>query len=327
MPITSITWTSLTNAVINGSGDLEKNAGSDNCFTNASGSGDAGARSTETVTEGDWGFECTLGPVGGESGRTFIGIQHGTFSLDFADWDYCVHVSTELNTSGTPHPVNSVFIYEGAAPNKTYRDGIWQNSGQKLQIICLGGVVRYYLDCVLLYTSPTPPTYPLYAVVSLACLNKTVISPLLKTGGGAGSQLGAERGSDANPACAEPWVIPSPTAFPLPAAGGPQHAYFSEAEIDWGEFTQEFPDGVRQAGTIQASRVRIFEVRWTGLDLTDLAVLDAHWQSTRGGLPFTLTHPLTSEVINNVRYLSYGRSPHRREWSQDRTARLVKYTN
>lgn len=329
MPIETITWQNLTNAVINGSGDLEKNAGSDNCFTNASGSGDAGARSVQTVAAGDFAFQCTLGPIAGESGRSFVGIQHGSFSLNFADWDFCIHVSTELNTSGTPHPINSLFIYEGPAPNKTYLDGVWTNSGQKLQIICTGGVVRYYIDCLLIYTSPTAPTYPLYFVASLACLNKTVIDPELRTGGGAGGQsLGATRGSDVgSSACADPWMMPAPTPFPLPALGGPQYETFAESEADWGEFRQQYPDGVTDSNTIQTAAVRIFDVKYSGLSLAEAAVLDGHWDSTRGGIPFSLTHPETAEVITGVRYLSYGRAPHRKEWSQERTARLVKYTN
>lgn len=326
MPTVPITWqTPLTNAIINGSGDLEKNAGSDNCFTNASGTGDAGARSVETITSGDFEFGCTLGPIGGASGRTYVGLDNGSFSLDFGNWQYALHVSTELNTSGTPHPANSVFVYQGPAPNKTYLDGVWTNSGQLLRFVCTNGVMRAYLDSLLLYTFSGSPTYPLFACASLACLNKTVIDPYFITsaGGGGACSEGVSSGSG----CSAPWTIPTPAAFPTHLNGGPRLEYFDEVEPDWGEHSQRFPDGNPVANTIQTTRIRRFAAEWQGLSAAEAAIVDAHWESTRGGLPFTLTHPYTTEVITGVRYESFRRSPGPRVWSQNRSARLVKYTN
>lgn len=526
----AIVWTSLTNAVINGDGDLEKNAGADECYTDASGTGDAGGKSTATVASGDFEFTCTLGPE--PAGRTFVGIQHGTFSLDFADWDYCIHVSTELNTGSPPHPVDSVFVYEGGTPNKTFRDGIW-DEGQTLSIVCRNGVVRYYCGCVLLYTSPTAPTYPLYAVASLACTGSTVVDADLSTGGTGACEAGvltaptpglvvwdetsyyhvveedgvisrdpattgltvnrqcyahtettiADEGdafeflvpvpatpgvitiglgsttpaatidcgnestiygsacgwlyaypwftfqydpfvlaqdkarvsydsgtataafnvtaatvyrivicsgkakffadgvlkatstsnvfaesrltvhvdfSDVQEAsvdelisdakkytgvscstgtggteattsapgetCAYSWTIPTPDALPL-TVGSTRHTYFDEIEGDWGEHGQAFPDGHPSFTTIQTSAIRHFLVEWDGLSAEDAATLDAHWESTRGGLSFSVTHPRTAEVITNCRYESYDRTEHVRYWAQKRTARIVKFTN
>lgn len=323
MPTYDITWqTPLTNAVINGSGDLEKNAGSDNCFTNASGSGDAGARSVETITSGDWEFQCTLGPS--PSGRSFVGIDHGgTYTADFSQWDYCIHVSTESNTSGTPHPADSIFIYEGSPPNKTYLDGVW-DEGKLLRIVCVNGVVRYYLDSLLIYTSSQAPTYPLYAVVSLACLNKTIVDPKFITSSGAAA---CEPGISTGSGCSAPWTIPTPTAFPVPANGGPTPEYFGEIESDWGNFGQTFADGNSEFATLQTVGVRKFKVEWDGLDETEAAILDDHFDSTRGGLSFTLVRPDTGETIQRVRYESYERGGHRKIWSQSRSAVLVKYTN
>jgi hypothetical protein len=127
--------------------------------------------------------------------------------------------------------------------------------------------------------------------------------------------------------CARPWTIPTPTEFPVPAVSGIQYTYFDELEPDWGQFGQQFPDLTPEFNTIQTSRIRRFIFEWQGLDEAQAAVLDAHWESTRGGLPFTLTRPRTGEVITGVRYERYERTPHRRVWSQTRTAILVKYTN
>jgi len=328
MPTIDITWQNLTNAIINGSGDLEKNAGSDNCFTNASGTGDAGARSVETVaaSAGNWEFRCTLGPLAGASGRTFVGIARGTFSLDFANWDYCLHASTENNTSGTPHPPNSVFVYEGSPPNKTYLDGVW-DEGKLLRIVCTNGVVRYYLDSLLIYTSSRAPIYPFYAVASLACLNKTVIDPQFITGTSSGGSNPCAVGSQtSDEPCAAPWTIPATSPLPLPANGGPRPSYFDEVEGDWGEFESQFADGKIRANTIQTASVRRFNVEWD-CDQAEAAALDAHHATTRGGLKFQVTHPHTGEVINGLRYEEYSRSPHRKVWLQTRSARLVKYTN
>lgn len=322
MPTFNITWqTPLTNAVINGNGELEKNAGANNCFTNASGSGDAGARSVETITGGDWEFQCTLGPS--PSGRSFVGISRGSYSTDFTTWDYCIHVSTESNTSGTPHPADSLFIYEGSPPNKTYLDGVW-DEGKLLRIVCQNGVVRYYLDSLLVYTSSKAPIYPAFACVSLACLNKTVVAPKLITSSGAAA---CAAGNSSGDSCSAPWVIPTPSAFPVPANGGPVVEYFAELEPDWNEFNQVFADGNAEAATIQTAAVRRFRLEWDGLSEAEAAILDNHFDSTRGGLSFTLARPDVVETINGVRYEKYERGQHRKVWSQSRAAVLVKYTN
>lgn len=319
MPTTNITWQDLTNAVINGGGNLEKNAGSDNCFTNASGTGDGGARSVEIINSGDWEFACTL-----TAGRSFVGIDNGSFSLDFANWQYCAHLSTEENTSGTPHPANSIFIYQGSPPNKTYIDGIWQ-AGDLFRFVCVNNVVRFFLNSLHVYTFPTAPTYSLFACVSMACLDTEVIDPYFITG--VSGQNPCEPGIATEGACADPWVFPTPAAFPTHLNGGPRMAYFQELPGDWGEHSQRFIDGITQSNTIQTAPIRNFAVGWEGLSEAEADALDAHYHSTRGGLRFTLTHPYTSEVITGVRYKTYQRANHRRTHFQSRRAELIKYTS
>lgn len=324
MPTTPITWkTPLTNAFINSDGDLEKNAGFDHCATNDSGTGDAGARSNEVITSGDWEFGFTFGPVSGVSGRSFAGIDHGSsYDPDFANWDYCIHVSTAANTSGTPHPANSIFVYEGSPPNKIYFDGIW-DEGDQLRIVCQNGVVRYYVNSLFMYQSPTAPTYSLFAVVSLACLGKSIVDPYFSTVAAGTCEQGIETGDT----CSGSWTIPTPAAFPTQLNGGPRLSYFDETTPDWGEIKQKFPDGVTVADTLQSSQIRTFKAAWEGLSEAQAAAVDAHYESTRGGLKFTLQHPYTNEVITGVRYKSYDRSPHKRVWSQERSAELIRYTS
>jgi len=328
MPTTTVTWTNLTKATVDGNGDLvNDNSGADNCFTNASGTGDSGGSSTQSIASAqDWEFRCTMGP--NPSGRTFVGMA-SSFSLDFATWQYCLHVSTEDNTSGTPHPPNSVFVYEGAAPNKTYRDAIWSNGSQNLRIICRTGVVRYYLDCLYLYTSPTSPTYPLYAMASMACHDSKVMDAVLITGPGVGGgTAGMAEGTQTGDACSPAWTIPTPTALPQPpTAGAPRPVRFQEISPLWGEFGQQFADRSSVHNTIQTARIRRFEVEWDGLTATEAGVLDAHYDSTSGGLSFSIKNPHTAETITGCRYMSYSRSPHRRYWSQARRATIAKFTS
>jgi hypothetical protein len=325
MPITTITWTNLTKATVDGNGDLvNDNSGLDECYTNASGTGDSGGSSTESIASAqDWELRCTFGPD--PSGRTFIGMN-GSFSLDYSTYDYCLHVSTENNTSGTPHPPDSVFVYEGPAPNKTYRDGVW-NEGDLLRVICKGGVVRYYVNCVYLYTSPTAPTYPLYAVASMACHDSKVMDAVFITGPGVGTGIaGMTQGAESGETCAASWTIPTVTALPQPpTAGAPRTIYFDEIEPDWGNFGHNFGDASSRHNTIQTSRIRRFLVEWDGLDQTQADLLDDHYDSTSGWLSFTATHPRTGESLTGCRYERYTRSPHIRYWSQARQAILVKY--
>lgn len=176
--VRNVTWTNLTNAFVNSSGNLQNaNGGSDNCYTDASGGGDSAAWSVETIDSGDFSVTWTFRNADGvsPSGRSFFGITNAGFSTDFSDYDYSIHVSTETNTSGTPHPANSIFVYENGVPNKAFSDGTWTaEGGDTLRIECISGVVRYYHKSTLLYTSLTAPTYPFHVAASMACFDSTV---------------------------------------------------------------------------------------------------------------------------------------------------------
>lgn len=126
-------------------------------------------------------------------------------------------------------------------------------------------------------------------------------------------------------ACAASWVMPTPNPYPTFSNGGPLPIYFDEMEPDFNEFGKQFADGRPVFNTIQTTHVRRFVFEYDGLDQDEAAILDDHWDSTRGALSFTLIHPRTAEVITGVRYEDYSRSPHQRVWSQTRSVKLVKY--
>jgi len=70
----------------------------------------------------------------------------------------------------------------------------------------------------------------------------------------------------------------------------------------------------------------MFEVEWDGLSEANAQMLDAHYDSTGGGLSFSIVYPHTGETITGCRYASYTRSPHTRYWSQSRSATIIRYT-
>jgi len=187
--LSAVTWTNLTNAFVNSAGNLENdNSGLDECYTDAAGPGDSGAWTVQTITGGDWEVSWTFGPDPGPSGRSFLGVTDGVFSLDHADWHIAIHVSTELNTSGTPHPVNSIFVYKGSGSNVAFSDGTW-TEGDALRIRCLDGTITCWHKNSLLYSTTDLPIYPIRVIASMACHDSTVediqiVTPAVDNKGG-----------------------------------------------------------------------------------------------------------------------------------------------
>lgn len=127
--------------------------------------------------------------------------------------------------------------------------------------------------------------------------------------------------------CPDEWTIPTPSAFPLPGVGpgdSPLYVRFNELAPAWGEFGHAFPDRKPVHNTIQSANTRFFQIEYAGLSEAQAAVLDDHWDSTRGVLSFSLTHPRTAEVLTGVRYETYERDAHEKKWSQRRRVLLKK---
>lgn len=172
-----VTWTNLTKVIVQNDGSIIKTTGDNNCFENASGSGDGGARSVEVISGGNWELQFSFDSV--TEGRVFCGLTTSSgYTADYTQMRYCVHVSDQNNTSGTPHPPHSWFIYENGGPSEAFGDGEYA-SGKQFNIVCIDNVVKYYLAGRLIHTSSTAPTYPLYVAASIACLNKTVDNVVL----------------------------------------------------------------------------------------------------------------------------------------------------
>lgn len=168
---TGVTWTNITLCEVQADNSLKKISGLNECYENAEGTGDGGARTVESVSSGD--FTVTWNQGSDPEGRGFGGLTTVSgFTNNFAQCEFCIHVSDQNNTSGTPHPPHSVFVYE-LGVLKGYLDAVYA-PGDTLKIECLSGVVKYYHKETLIYTSARTVTYPMYFGASIACLNKTI---------------------------------------------------------------------------------------------------------------------------------------------------------
>jgi len=178
----AITWTGLVNCVVNADNSLEKTSGADNCFENASGSGDGGGYSVQTFATGV-DFEVSWNFGSDTEGRMFGGLDASPNVTDYTSVSYNIHVSDQNNTSGTPHPPHSIFIYENGVFKGAW-DGVYAH-GDTLRITRQSGVVKYWHKGDLLYTSSLSVASPLHFVGSIACLNKTIDDVVMSTSGAA----------------------------------------------------------------------------------------------------------------------------------------------
>jgi hypothetical protein len=138
----SVTWTNLVNVSTNGS-TLQRNDSTQGWT--------AGASGTSTLSSGNGSVQVTADAT--TTGR-MIGLTHTESSPSYADISYAI----ELQSGGT------IDIYEL---------GQWRASmgtyavGDVLKVAVQSGVVNYYRNSTLLYSSRVMPSYPLKADASL----------------------------------------------------------------------------------------------------------------------------------------------------------------
>ena len=158
----SVTWQNVVGATASGN-NLTKTA--------ATGWGNGGASSTQTITSGDGYVEFAAG----STTNRFCGLSNGDSNQNYTDVDFGMHPG-----GGT------IYIYEGGASRGTFGS---YAAGDVLRVAVEGGVVKYRKNGTLLYTSTVTPTYPLLVDTALyengATLSNVVISGA--GGGGGGS--------------------------------------------------------------------------------------------------------------------------------------------
>ena len=149
---TSITWQNPVNVSVSGSSIIK--------LTPSANGWDAGASSVQSIPSGNNGYvEFSLGI------NTFAGLSNGDSNANYPDIDFGIQ--------GGPNYTNTLAIYEnGVHPPKI--SGLPYSSSDIFRVAVESGVVKYYQNGNLLYTSSKPPTFPLLLDTSIYAYNSSV---------------------------------------------------------------------------------------------------------------------------------------------------------
>jgi polyvinyl alcohol dehydrogenase (cytochrome) len=138
----SIIWTNTINCTATGN-SLQKTAGRDD-------TSDAGARSLQSITAGDAYIEFTAA----EANKTlFCGLTHSAIGTDFSEIDFAIKLTS--------------FNVAEVRENNVYKADLPYRAGDVFRIADEAGVMKYYKNEALFYTSARRPTYPLIVDVTL----------------------------------------------------------------------------------------------------------------------------------------------------------------
>jgi hypothetical protein len=143
-----VVWTNAVGVTASGS-DLTKTGGA---------GWDAGASSTRAIQSGDGYMEVTVAEV---VLSRIAGLSRGDTDQTKADVDYGVEISAD----------GLLYVWENGVQRSS---GVAYAVGDVIRVGVEGGVVRYYRNDTLLYTSTVPPTYPLLLDTSLFETNATL---------------------------------------------------------------------------------------------------------------------------------------------------------
>jgi outer membrane protein assembly factor BamB len=156
----NITWINAVNCAVNAN-NLQKTGGRTD-------TADAGARSLQTITAGDAYLEFTVSEA---NKLAYCGLAHSAIGTDFNEIDFAIKL-TELGVAE-------------ARENEVYKAEVPYRSGDIFRVADESGVVKYYHNGSLFYTSLKRPTYPLLADAVLlrmgARLDNAVIGALAVT--------------------------------------------------------------------------------------------------------------------------------------------------
>jgi hypothetical protein len=150
-----VVWTNVVNATADGS-SLRKTGGCDGCD-------DAGATSQQQITSGDGYLTFT---VSDPAPVRFVGLGQGSPSTN-AGIMFAIRLQAgvaEVRESGR------------------YRADTRVAAGDVFSVVIESGVVKYYKNTAVFYTSATTPTYPLTAVARLLNSSSTVTSAMISGG-------------------------------------------------------------------------------------------------------------------------------------------------
>src|SRR5262249_54253834 len=131
--------------------------------------GNSGASSTQSITSGDGYVEFTPGALGT---LRAIGLSHGDSNQDQTDIDYAIVLGY-----GFGHTFR---VWETGV--EKFIGPIYYGTKDTFRVAVEGGVVKYYRNGDLFYTSTTAPSYPLLVDSALytngAAINNVVLTTI-----------------------------------------------------------------------------------------------------------------------------------------------------
>jgi hypothetical protein len=150
-----VSWTGMVNVTATGN-SIKKTSGGEWVW-------DASAVSVQQIPSGDGYVQVTLN--GNDPARKHFGLGIGNSSVSYDDVDF----SFALQGTGFS-------IWEN---NQHKGDFGSYPVGSKLKVAVEGGVVKYYVNSTVVYTSLKAPTYPLILDTSIANLNGQVTEAMI----------------------------------------------------------------------------------------------------------------------------------------------------
>ncbi|MCA1614554.1 MAG: hypothetical protein LC795_09850 [Acidobacteria bacterium] len=150
-------WINLVNTTATGN-NLQKTSGCDGCA-------DAGATSQQAITSGDGYFEFTVSSL---VGQRFAGLSNGNGGTGWQEIDFAFRLwgasgDLDVQENGTYRPLGATYAV-----------------GDVLRVAVEAGVVKYYKNGTLIYTSTVAPVYPLQVDTSFFETNGTVSGAMIK---------------------------------------------------------------------------------------------------------------------------------------------------
>jgi len=145
----NITWTHLVNCQAS-NGVLKKTSGCNGCA-------DASALSSQAIASGDGYLQFT---VDNTTTDRYCGLSHQGNNPNYGSLDFAFH----LSAAG----------YLEVREDNAYKTDLRYSVGDVLNVAIQSGVVKYYKNGVLVFTSNKAPVYPVIADASLLTINSTI---------------------------------------------------------------------------------------------------------------------------------------------------------
>jgi alpha-tubulin suppressor-like RCC1 family protein len=268
----NLTWTNGADVQISGDSIVK---------TGTNAAWDAGAISTNTIESGDGFLEFTAT----ETDKSRIaGLASGNTDNSLSDVEFGI----QLRDDGI------IEIFESGTSRGTVGGYL---SGDRLRVELTGGVVRYYANSSLLYTSGVTPVYPLRADSSLYSENATLTNVILETLVWTNASNLLVQGSSLTKTGSDGWNATASSSNSIQSGDG------------WLEFTAIETDKERVLGLKSTGSASSYTDIDFAIDLKSTGTIEIYELGTSRGSfgAYTLGDRLRIEVeYGIVRYLRNG---------------------